>query len=63
MVARIETMSGEELLMMRILGDLEIQPVIARELDRRSLLGKRQIRRSSSRKRSAVARNDGLLVA
>ena len=63
MTTRIETMSGEELLLMRILGSPEIQPVIAQELDRRSLLGRRQPKRSPSRERPAAARTGGRLVA
>ena len=56
-------MSGEELLLARILGGPEVHVVSAHELDRRSLLGRRRPRRTPRREHVVVARNDGLLVA
>jgi len=63
MTSRLEMMSGEELLLTRILGGPEVQPVVDQELDRRSLLGRRRPRRTPRRERAVTARNDGLLVA
>jgi len=65
MATRISTMSGAQLLLMRVLGGSQAQPQIDRELDRRALLGRlpKRLRRSTGHRRTTVAQPAGRLVA
>ena len=64
MPASLETLTGEELLLTRILGDPSAGEMIAQELDRRALLGPPTRRRTRSRKTvEATARQGDVLVA
>ena len=50
MLTDLRQMSGEELLLVSVLGGAKVQPAVDRELDRRTLLGPvRRLRRSEER--------------
>ena len=65
MPTRIEDMTGEELLLLRVLGGWVVEPMVESELDRRVLTGPpgRSSRRRGVSRAAAVARRSAPLVA
>ena len=65
MSRNVAAMTGEQLLLLRILGGEEVREQIDRQLDRRALLGPPPRRRAARRSRTPMAspRQDGLRVA